>query len=240
MTNEQRIARLAAAIADAPRETRLLPAGSEQRFCTASVRSETTAGKRYAVGHAAVFSTLSRDLGGFKERLQRGAFSRAIAARQDTKFLLNHDANQILARVKNGSLELREDSIGLAFRALLPNTTAGDDLEQLLDDGLVDECSFAFTVGSDGQRWSREIDPETGDMCDVRDLLDIEDLYDCSAVVYPAYPGTDTSLATRALWASGEMPAELRSHLRTRVGVIDEVQLNRRRRLRLREALLTL
>ena len=243
MTNEARRMRLEICLAadtQAKPETRLLPAGSEQRFCAASIRSETTSGSRYAIGHAAVFGKLSRDLGKFKERIQRGAFSRAIAARQDTKFLLNHDPAYLIARIKNNSLQLREDSLGLYFKAEIPDTTAGNDLEEMLDQGLIDECSFAFTV-SEGQRWSREISPDTSEMIDVRTLTDVDELYDCSAVVEPAYFGTDVQAASRALWpGSGQMPAELRSRLRTNGPMIDEVQLNRRRRLRLREALLTL
>ena len=68
----------------------------------------------------------------------------------------------------------------------------------MLDQGLIDECSFAFTV-SEGQRWSREIDPHTSEMIDVRTLTDVDELYDCSAVVEPAYFGTDVQAASRAL-----------------------------------------
>lgn len=215
-------------------EARRLPDGAEQRFCTASVRSETAGGKRYAVGHAAVFGKLSRDLGGFKERIQPGAFSRAIAARQDTKLLINHDPNFLIARIKNNSLQLREDSLGLFFKADLPDTTAGNDLQEMLDEGLLDECSFAFTV-SDGQRWSREIDPDTSEMGDVRTLTDVDELFDVSVVCEPAYFGTDVQAASRALWpGGGQMPAELRSHIGAiHIGSISDEQRNLYRRARL-------
>jgi uncharacterized protein len=209
-TKEQLRQRLAAAAASIEGPSGL-PTGCEQRFFSTSIRSERSAGKKYAVGHAATFGTLSSDLGGFRERIRKGAFARAIRERQDTKFLLNHNPSLIIARVKNGTLELAEDSVGLVFRALLPSTTAGRDLEQQLDDNLIDECSFAFTC-SDGQSWSRERDPETGQLCDVRALECVDDLLDCSAVTYPAYPGTDAALAARALWPTG-LPAEIRSRI---------------------------
>ncbi len=236
ITTQDRLDRLAQAVADTQTklEVRRLPDGSEQRFCSASIRSETASGKRYAVGYSATFNTLSHDLGGFKERIQPGAFRQAIAEKQDTVFLYNHDPNFLIARVSNGSLRLSEDSRGLAFRAELPiNTSAGNDLAEMLDLGLITECSFSFIVGGAGQRWSKETDPETGESCDVRDLLEVGQLFDCAAVCRAAYPSTSIA-ASRALWAGGgEMPAEIRSRINAGHGHIDEHQKNLVRRARL-------
>ena len=216
-------------------DSRNLPADSEQRFFKRAIRMERSAGTTYAVGHAAVFGILSADLGGFKERIQRGAFSRAIRERQDTKFLINHDPNRIIGRVKNGTLQLSEDTQGLRFRCELPDTSAGRDLRMQLDSGLVDECSFAFTVGKNGQRWTREADQDSGTECLVRDLTDVDELLDCAAVVYPAYPGTDIGSAARALFPAGQ-PAEIRSHLGNAGGAISEEEEILRLRARMRAA----
>lgn len=208
---------------------------SEQRFTRQTkIRAESSAGKTYAVGYAATFNTLSHDLGGFKERISRGAFSNAIRARQDTKFCLNHSPNQLLARVKNGTLELSEDNIGLFFRAQLPDTTLGRDFKQQLAEGLIDECSFAFRV-STGQSWTREKDPATGEIIDVRSILQVDELADCSAVVYPAYPGTDVAVG-RSLWPNGMIPVEIRSRV-PNIGLVDQ---DRQRRERLDAAIASL
>ena len=69
MTNEARRIRLEICLAadtQAKPETRLLPGGSEQRFCAASIRSETTSGSRYAIGHTAVSENLAGTWGNLK------------------------------------------------------------------------------------------------------------------------------------------------------------------------------
>ena len=84
-------------------------------------------------GYAASFNCLSAPLPGgrrgtFRERIAPGAFARSIQRSDDVRALFNHDANQILARVKNGTLSLREDSYGLEFDVTLPDTQTGRDV----------------------------------------------------------------------------------------------------------------
>ena len=56
-------------------------------------------------GYAAVFNSLSEDLGGFREVIRRGAFTHTIAQGADVRFLINHDGMP-LARTKSGTLRL--------------------------------------------------------------------------------------------------------------------------------------
>lgn len=55
--------------------------------------------------------------GKFTERIMTGAFARAIAAAKDGVFgLLNHDPESILGNTSDGTVQLKEDNIGLHAR----------------------------------------------------------------------------------------------------------------------------
>jgi HK97 family phage prohead protease len=141
-------------------------------------------------GHAAVFNSLSEDLGGFREIIEPGFFRDALRRKPDVRLLVNHDGLP-LARTASGTLELREDARGLHVFARLDR---GDpDVEQLrrkMQRGDVDQMSFAFTLREDGDEWE---DTEDGI---VRRLLPdgADNLYDVSVVTYPAYRATEVSM----------------------------------------------
>jgi hypothetical protein len=102
---------------------------NERRFIR---RSRTDTQGRTASGYAAPFNSPS-DIGGqFIESIAPGAFSRALRDRHDVRFLVNHDPSLLLARTANGTLSLKQDAVGLHFRAQVPNTQAGNDLLTLL------------------------------------------------------------------------------------------------------------
>jgi phage head maturation protease len=61
-----------------------------------SSHSTTHSGPRL-VGYAAVFDSLSHDLGGFRERIKRGAFADSIR-RRDILALYSHSYDSPLAR----------------------------------------------------------------------------------------------------------------------------------------------
>lgn len=177
------------------------------------VEKRTGAGDEMAiVGYASKFNVLSHDLGGFRERVQTGTFSRSLRTNADVKALFNHIPDNILGRTKAGTLTLSEDSLGLKWRCTLnPKSQAHRDLYQAIDRGDVDECSFAFMVTPEGQKWEESKDPDTGKDCLLRTLTDV-DLLDVSAVTYPAYPNTSVdarSMAARC-FPDGQ-PMEIRS-----------------------------
>src|SRR5262249_39180510 len=124
---------------------------------------------------------------GFREKINRHAFDRALASGQDVRLLWNHNQDEPLARVSNKSLRLWTDDAGLHFDAVLPNTTRGRDLHELIRSGVVGECSFGFGLAkSDGDRWFNEVDPKTGQQTLCRELLDLR-LQELSPVTFPAY-----------------------------------------------------
>jgi len=141
-------------------------------------------------GYAAVFNQMSQDLGGFFERIQKGAFANSIA-KDDIRALLNHDSNIVLGRNKANTLELSEDEYGLKIKITLPDTQAARDLAVLIARGDINQMSFAFETKID--EWHEE----AGNII-IRTLIEVK-LYDVSPVTYPAY--LQTSIAARSALA---------------------------------------
>lgn len=146
------------------------------------------------IGYAAVFNSPSEPLP-FTEYIAPGAFNRTLQSRNNIKMFVNHDDTMVLASTRSGTLRLAEDSRGLRAEADLPNTTAGNDLRELLATRVVDSMSFGFSVPRGGDEWSE--DGQTRTLREVR-------LHEVSVVTgFPAYEGTSamvrklSKLATR-------------------------------------------
>jgi HK97 family phage prohead protease len=157
----------------------------ETRFFNPEFRAFSDDGQKCIAGYAAVFDMWSDDLGWFREKIQRGAFSEAIG-KSDTVALFNHDSNLVLGRVSNGTLRLKEDERGLYMEVDLPDTQAASDLYKLIERGDIKQQSFGFIV--DGNEWNKAKDERT--ITKVRELIDV------SPVTFPAYP--DTTVAKRS------------------------------------------
>lgn len=131
-------------------------------------------------GYAAVFNQMSEDLGGFREKILPGAFANSIRT-DDIRALLNHDPNYVLGRNTAGTLRLAEDEHGLKIEIDLPDTQYARDLVAVMNRGDIDQMSFGFRTITDN--WRKENDLL------IRELIDVQ-LFDVSAVTYPAYPQT--------------------------------------------------
>lgn len=146
-------------------------------------------GSKAIEGYAAVFNSLSDDLGGFKEQIAPGAFTKALAGSPDVLCLVDHDSSRLLGRTASGTCTVEQDSSGLKFRCDLPNTREGNDLYELVKRGDVSQCSFSFSVDED--LWDEVTDEEEPDTSFIRrTLTSIRNLYDVSPVVKPAYAAT--------------------------------------------------
>lgn len=157
----------------------------EIRAHLCEVRAAPEGGGLQFSGYAAKFDSLSEDLGGFREKIQRGAFADAIA-RDDVRCLLNHNPDHVLGRNRSGTLKLSEDEIGLKFEALAPDVQWARDLRTSVQRGDINQCSFSFFV--DEERWEMKTDGP-----DERTLVKVH-LYDVSIVTYPAYVSTEASV----------------------------------------------
>ena len=93
---------------------------------------------------------LSKNLGfgdyQFYEKIEKGAFKRALERAESIKLLYEHNSDKLLAGTKNGSLFLEEDEIGLRIKAKIVDTTLGKDTYKLIKSGLIDSMSFGFIV----------------------------------------------------------------------------------------------
>jgi HK97 family phage prohead protease len=144
------------------------------------------------VGYAAVYGSLSEDLGGFREQIRAGAFDGTLKAGHDVRALFDHSTDKVLGRVSNGTLRLASDSTGLRVEIDLPEGVSyAEDLRKLIGRGDISQMSFGFVVPPGGDSWERRADGVS-----LRTLNQIE-LHEVSVVSIPAYP--DTTIALRSL-----------------------------------------
>lgn len=162
---------------------------TEKRFFNIETRISKRAKKNIVTGHAAVFGQLSEDLGGFKEKINVGAFDGVL--KNDVRAFFNHDPNFLLARTTSGTLKLAVDKMGLSYSFEVPDTTAGRDLVISMERGDITQSSFAFMVEKDS--WSEQ------DGQEIRTIEKVGRLFDVSPVSIPAYPqANDLVVAKRS------------------------------------------
>jgi hypothetical protein len=152
-------------------------------------------------GHASIFNSLSQDLplpngnGTFREVIRPHAFDNCLAQGADIRALVNHNPEKILGRTGAGTVKVVADDRGLQFTVQdLPNTTYANDLKESMKRGDIKECSFAFTIAKNGENWRRENDTV------IREITDVDNVYDVSPVTFPAYVNTDCALRSFDLW----------------------------------------
>lgn len=170
------------------RERRTMPVVVEE------VRDSGAGEGQFTVkGHAAVYNRKSLDLGGFQEIIAPGAFTDALDRTPDVHLLWDHDTRFPLARTMSNKfqLELREDPRGLHYWARVAPTSFAADLRVLMEGGVIDQASFAFTVESDKWEIRNEGKP---DEIVVRTVEKVRDLFDVTICAQGAYPQSDSQV----------------------------------------------
>ena len=170
------------------------------------MRAETREdGKGEIYGRPIVYEQKT-DLGGFDEVIASGALDRANL--KDVRLLVNHDTSMIpLARSRNNNanstMQLMPDEAGLGFRASLDieNNSDARNLYSAIQRGDITGMSFMFLVG--GEAWEDiKSDHPT------RVITDISDVFEVSAVTFPAYEGTSIGVRDKQALDSAERALE--------------------------------
>lgn len=179
---------------------------------------------RTITGYAARFDKLSVDLGGFREKIQRGAFARSLKS-ENIRALWNHNRDIVLGSTKAGTLRLWEDEKGLRFDFDAPASPWGDTALESIRRGDVDGMSFGFMVPRNGDSW------EESNGGPIRTLLDVN-LLEVSPTAFPAYPSSSaTARSTEEVLA--EYRAEQSHADDEEQRQVQEAEAERSRRFRL-------
>ena len=125
----------------------------------------------------------------FFERISPDAFNDADMT--DVVFLRDHEG-RVLARTKNGTINLTVDNRGLFTDTDLGLTEAGRDMFEDVQVGNYSQMSFSFIVAEDHyEEQARKI---------TRVIDRVGKVFDISAVAFPANPTTDIGVAYRSLF----------------------------------------
>lgn len=171
----------------------------ERRYTPVTVEARATQEKRTIGGYAAVFERPSRNLGGFVEVVDPGAFSQSRAdGWPDVIARYNHDDNMVLGTTGAQTLRLHVDNRGLLYEVEPPESRR--DIYELVERGDVQKSSFAFRVMPEGDDWGL-----TDQGFPQRRLLSVQ-LHDVAPVNTPAYP--DASVGLRSLAEHVDAPVE--------------------------------
>ena len=146
-------------------------------------------------GYAVVFDSLSRDLGGWFEEIDPGAFGAAAAGgaldlarhhRVIARF--NHNSDATLGTTNAGTLRVFVDETGVWYETDLPDTSAGRDVAVLAERGDLSFSSFSFSLLPDGVTWR-----EDGEGRLVRRVMSAT-MHDVAPVIDPAYFGSSAGM----------------------------------------------
>ena len=113
----------------------------------------------------------------FKETIKAGTFTRALQKNDSIPMLLEHDWDKQIAHTADGTLELREDAIGLRFDAIVDEKTFNE-----IQRRNITSCSFGFKVN---EQQYESVNPKM----EKRYISNI-DLFEVSLVANPAYVGS--------------------------------------------------
>ena len=145
----------------------------------------------YITGRPIVYNSKT-DLGYFDEIIEAGALEGANL--KDVRFLVNHNTDMIpLARSrnnnKNSTMQFEVDEDGLLLKRVNLDTENNSDARNLysaIKRGDITSMSFMFTI--DDEEWENmETDHPT------RHIRKIGQVFEVSAVTFPAYEATEIS-----------------------------------------------
>lgn len=135
------------------------------------------------------------NLGYFSEIIERGALEKTNL--KDVRLCLNHDTSFVYARSRNNNenstMKLKTDEKGLFFTAKLDveNSPRAKDLYSAIRRGDINQLSFMFTI--DKEKWE-----DLGSECPIRRITEIGQVFEISAVTFPAYKATEVTARNKS------------------------------------------
>lgn len=161
----------------------------QQRTLKIEMKVREDNGTRKLSGYFAVFDKPYEVMPGWIETIAPGAFSKALAEKQDTKVLWNHNRDIVLGSTANKTAFLREDEIGLWGEVIINEQDQdAKNAYARIDRGDVNGCSFGFEISKMEESWDDDGTYRTK-------ILEINPLYEVSPCTFPAY--TQTSISAR-------------------------------------------
>lgn len=159
----------------------------------------------HIVGRPIVYNSKT-DLGYFDEIIEAGALDKSNL--KDVRFLINHNTDMIpLARSRNNNenstMQLEVDKDGMAIRVNLDteNNTEARNLYSAIKRGDISGMSFMFTI--DNEEWENlQSDHPT------RHIKAIGQVFEVSAVTFPAYESTEISARAKEVLDSAKATLE--------------------------------
>ena len=137
-------------------------------------------------GYFAVFNKVYEVFKGCTESIAPGAFSDELHS--DVRALINHDTRLVIGRTIPGTLELREDEIGLwGDVSINPKDSDAMNCWARVERGDVSQCSIGFDIIDEGH----EILENGTHHYTIRKVK----LYEVSCCTFPAYE--DTAISAR-------------------------------------------
>ena len=173
-------------------------------------------------GYASTFepyTLYTRDGVDYKEQIDPHAFDEADLS--DVVFRVDH-TGRVYARSSAGTVNVWPDEHGLAQRTDLSRTQAAREVFADIEAGNYPQMSFAFSVAEGGDRYDRGTH--------TRYISRIQKVFDISPVVFPANPGTELGVSTRAYFdgviemeQAERLEEEKREQQKKRIRILSEV-----------------
>lgn len=144
----------------------------------------------YIEGYASVFGVVDT----YNDIIVKGAFLNTIQGKnfKRIKFCYQHEFTEVIGKI----VELREDEVGLWFKAKLSNTTKGKDVGVLVSDEAIGEISIGY------RSVQYDVDNATG----IRTLSEVE-LYEISLVSRAA--NSEALITSTEIKSEVEKPKEV-------------------------------
>lgn len=159
----------------------------------------------YITGRPIVYNSKT-DMGYFDEMIASGALDECNL--KDVRFLVNHNTDMIpLARSrnnnKNSTMQLSPDKKGMEIRVNLDteNNTDSKNLYSAIKRGDITNMSFMFTI--DDEEWN-DLESEHP----TRIIRKIGQVFEVSAVTFPAYESTEISARNKEALESAKATLE--------------------------------